>query len=312
MPDDVARMQRVIERIERLPTLPSIVAKLTRLLADSRTANVKEVTALLSEDQALTAKILRLANSAYYGFPGQVSTLQQAVILLGFTGVRDVALSASVIDLFGATGTQAAIADLFDVGRFWEHSIGCAAACRLLAAELGPGSPGGGAGDPEECFVTGLLHDIGKLIMVEHLQKEMLLVLRRAATRKETFVEAERPVELSHAGLGRYLIEAWNLPRAISEGVGFHHSVRPRRETAARAALVHFADLFTRARGVGYSGDPFVPPLEPEAERLLGLDRLDLRAFIARFDEEMLNASVFIDLVRRRGGVASGGGGPAP
>jgi len=303
MPDDIARMQRVIERIDRLPTLPSIVAKLTRLLADSRTANVKEVTTLLSEDQALTAKILRLANSAYYGFPGQISTLQQAVILLGFTGVRDVALSASVIDLFGATGKQAAIAELFDVGRFWEHSIGCAAACRLLAAELH-------AGDPEESFVTGLLHDIGKLIMVEYLPDEMLQVLRRARTRGETFFEAEKGVELSHAGLARYLIDAWNLPRSISEGVGFHHSIRPRRETAPRAALVQFADLFTRARAVGYSGDPFVPPLDPKAEEILGLERLDLGAFIARFDEEMLNASVFIDLVRSRERPAPGGGAP--
>lgn len=192
------------------------------------------------------------------------------------------------------------------MGAFWEHSLACAVACRLLAAELG-------AGDPEECFVTGLLHDIGKLIMVEYLPKEMLLVLRRARTQKETFVEAEKQADLSHAGLGRYLVEAWNLPRAISEGVGFHHSIRARRETAARAALAHFADLLARARGVGYSGDPFVPPLDPEAGKLLGLDRLDLRAFLARFDEEMLNASVFIDLVRQRGRTPPpGAGGRAP
>ena len=294
------KMRELIGRIKTLPTLPIVVARLTKMLADPETS-VKKVTQVLAEDQALTAKILKLANSAYYGFPGQIASVDHAVVMLGFGGVRDVALSASVINLFRSSPQEAEdLRQLFAPDRFWEHSIAAGVACRLLARLRK-------LADPEEAFVAGLLHDIGKLIMCEHLSGEFLDVLRDCHEHGRVFVAAEADRGLSHAALGRLLIEEWKLPERISEPVGFHHQLRPRRPTAALAAAVQFADIFARARGVGAAGDDFLPPLDPEAARLLGLEALDLGRFVREFDDGMLQASVFLDLVR---GSAAGPGGP--
>jgi putative nucleotidyltransferase with HDIG domain len=291
MPDSEAleRMRELIGSIRNLPTLPQVITELTKLLADPETS-VKRVTHLLAEDQALTAKLLKLANSAYYGFAGEVASVTQAVVMLGFGGVRDVALSASVIDLFkGEAGEGDELVQLFPVGQFWEHSIGVGVACREIARRLR-------LPNPEEVFVAGLLHDIGKLIMLEHTAADLLKVLRTCRDEDCTFVRAEAQHELNHAALGRLLVEQWKLPKRISEPVGFHHLIRPHRATARVAAVVQFADAFTRARGVGRSGDDYIPAVQPEAYELLGIEELDLSALIEVFDEEMLKAEVFLEI----------------
>jgi len=290
MVDDIARMEQVIARVEKLPTISAVVVRLTKLLESTRTS-AKQVTEVLSEDQALTAKILKLANSSYYGFAGQIATTQQAVVLLGFETLRNVALSASVIEVFRGTQEGREISRMFGCDRFWEHSIGAAVIARLVAAE-------GKLCDPEEAFVVGLLHDIGKLIMLEYLPEEFAAVLRSARSREIPFVEAELGAGVNHAGLGRFLIERWNLPRSISEGVGFHHSFRAKRPTAAFQAIAHFADFFVRARGVGDSGDGRIPPLSPEAWEALDLGTDRFKDLLAQFDAEMLKASVFIEMAR--------------
>ncbi len=291
MPDTEAleRMRELIGSIRNLPTLPQVISELTKLLADPETS-VKRVTQLLGEDQALTAKLLKLANSAYYGFAGQVASVTQAVIMLGFSGVRDVAISASVIDLFKDEGGEGdELRQLFPVAQFWEHSIGVGVACREIARRLQ-------LPDPEEVFVAGLLHDIGKLIMLEYTAEDLLRVLRTCCDEDGTFVEAEVRHELDHAALGRLLVEQWKLPKRISEPVGFHHRVRPHRATAQVTAVVQFADAFTRARGVGRSGDDYIPAIQPEVYGLLGVDKLNLPELIEVFDEEMLKAEVFLEL----------------
>ncbi|HOX08295.1 MAG TPA: HDOD domain-containing protein [Planctomycetota bacterium] len=283
------KMRKVIGGVASLPTLPVVIARLTKMLADPDTS-VRDVTRLLAEDQAMTAKILKLANSAYYGFPGQIASVDHAVVMLGFGGVRDVALSASVIELFRASPSQAAeLGQLFAPDRFWEHSIATGVTCRMLARQRK-------LADPEEAFVAGLLHDIGKLIMLEHMSPTFLEILRDCRDRGRPFVTAEAERDCSHAAMGRLLVEEWKLPERISEPVGFHHRLRPRRPTAGVTAAVQFADIFARARGVGWAGDDFLPQLEPEASRILGLDELDFPKFIEEFDAQMLQASIFMEL----------------
>jgi len=146
------RLLRLLGGIDALPTLPPVIAELTSLLGNPNTS-AAQITELVSEDQAMTAKILKLANSAYYGFPSEVATIKQAVVLLGFSSIRDVALSASVVDIFKASLKQQGGRGRFDLVRFWEHSIGVAVASRILAKRLD-------IAEAEELFVLGLVHDM--------------------------------------------------------------------------------------------------------------------------------------------------------
>ncbi len=279
-------MQDIIARVDELPTLTPVVRTLT-LLLDAPETGIQQVTDILSEDQAMTVKILRLANSAYYGFSGTVSTVGQAVVLLGFSTVRDIVVSSAIFDMFG--GGSKRMRELFDVRAFWVHSVGVAVACRLLAREYK-------ICDPEEAFASGLLHDIGKLVMLQYMRPEFLQILSTVNTRDILFLDAERELSLSHAGLGRYLVQAWNLPTEISDAVGFHHSIREHRPTVARTAIVQFADAFVRARGVGCGGDRRIAAIDATTWKVLELDINNIEDIIAMFDEEMLSATVVREL----------------
>ena len=150
------RIRRIAESIINLPTLPTIVSKMLQLVDNPKTS-AGALARLISTDQALTARILRLANSAYYGFPRRISTVNTAIVVLGFNAVKDMGLSLSVFDMF----RDPAPSGSFDIMRFWEHSMGCGIAARMMSRRYRPDLAGEG-------FVAGLLHDIGKAVLKQY------------------------------------------------------------------------------------------------------------------------------------------------
>jgi HD-like signal output (HDOD) protein len=148
---DPKRIRKIAESVIGLPTLPTVVSRLIELVDSPRTSAAL-LARLISADQALTAKVLKLANSAYYGFPREISTVNMAIVVLGFNAVKEMGLSISVFDVFKKTASS----PLFDVAQFWEHSVGCGVAARMLARNYRPAIAG-------EAFVAGLLHDVGKV-----------------------------------------------------------------------------------------------------------------------------------------------------
>ena len=159
---DPNRIKRITESIIGLPTLPTVVAKMIELVDNPRTS-ASSLARLIATDQALTARILKLANSAYYGFSREISTVNMAIVVLGFNTVKDMGLSLSVFDVFKTGKPNAS----FDLTRFWEHSIACGIAARMLARSYRSRYAG-------EAFVAGLLHDIGKVILNQYFQSEFL------------------------------------------------------------------------------------------------------------------------------------------
>ena len=151
------RLKRITQSIIGLPTLPTVITELISLIDNPKT-NARKVAQLISTDQALTAKILKLANSAFYGFPREIATVDLAVVVLGFETVKNLGLSVSVLERF--SGTDGGV-DEFDRQKFWEHSIACGVSARLLAGKLRYRMPG-------EAFAAGILHDIGRLILSQY------------------------------------------------------------------------------------------------------------------------------------------------
>ena len=246
--------QSLVESINDLPTLPEVVRRIGLMVEDPR-ISATEVGDLIAKDQALTAKILRLVNSPFFGFPRRISSISHAVVLLGFNVVKGLLLSTSVFEVMAREG----------MAGLWRHSLGCAVAAARLAKALS-------LPDPESVAGAGLLHDLGKVVIAVKLpghQTQIVEVVRRNDC---AVVEAEREVlGLDHCTVNRWLAEKWCLPVPLSEPMTFHHQPGLARGAARQTALVHVADVLVKAIGYGQSGDDLVPRIDPKAWQTLGL-----------------------------------------
>jgi HD-like signal output (HDOD) protein len=266
---DRMQAKKEVRRIKNLPTVPGIVAKISRIVENPETS-VAEVGRLIAQDQVLSAKVLRMANSAFFGMSRKISSISQALVILGFEVVKGLVLTSSVFDMI-----QKSMAGL------WEHSIGCAAASGVIAAHLG-------RDDAEEVLVAGLLHDLGKVVLALNLPAEMRLVQEKVEADDVCFYEAEAQVlDFDHAEIGQWLAEHWNLPESIAEPMRLHH--RPEKAVLKPewTAIVHMADIIVRAKGFGHAGDDMVPPVSARAWEILGLRKTDFLPILEKLDPKL-------------------------
>ena len=263
------RLKKITQSIIGLPTLPTVITQLMTLIDSPKTSG-RQVAQLISTDQALTAKILKLANSSFYGFPREISTVQHAVVILGFETVKSLGLSVSVLQRFSGPSDNTQ----FDRQGFWEHSIACGVSARLLAGKLRYRLPG-------EAFAAGILHDVGKLILSQYFPAEFALVIERMRSEDLYIGKAEELVlGLTHSEVGSWLAEKWNLPGELVEVISRHHGPFPDDEDAETGSklidltyIVHAADALCRHQRIGASGDARGPALHPHVARVFKKDR---------------------------------------
>jgi len=256
----------ILEALDQLPPLHQVAQKLIALMNDDRSC-ARDIDKLVRHDQALTARILKLANSSVYGKSRNIIQLTEAIILLGHTTITNMVLGISVGDVVAGSRHQEFAA------RAWEHSLDCAAVSRALADITG-------CVEPENAFVTGLLHDIGLLVQV-HAVPEVLAEI--VAAEPVDLLAAERQaMGLNHAQIGMKLLNKWRLPVHLCEAVRFHHAPDKRfLRTNPLVIIVALADQLTAIAGT----TPF--PRQNGAEIFRLLNTLGIEA--ARFDQ-MFNA----------------------
>ncbi len=282
----LARLERIIGSIDGLPTLPSVVARVNELV-DDPTASAGDINEIISHDLALSAKILKLVNSAFYGFTRKISSITHAVVILGFQTIRSIALSAFVFDAFDAQGLP------FGYRNFWVHSVGVGVAANVVGARQGlPLS--------EDAFMCGLLHDVGKLVLHQHMGTDFARVMARVQAQDVTLIEAEKEVlSTSHAEVGGLLMEHWKLPEKMVDVLRFHHEPEAASEEGRKlVAAAHVADILVRALLIGSGGDQKIPVVSPAAWDLLGLSEADLPEMMNEITSEMAKAGAFIELVQ--------------
>ncbi|MCL2029133.1 MAG: HDOD domain-containing protein [Deltaproteobacteria bacterium] len=261
-PSDRLSAKREVRRIKNLPTIPGVVAKISRMVENPETS-AAAIGRLITQDQVLSAKVLRMANSAFFGMSRKISSIPQALMILGFDVVKGLVLTSSVFDMI-----QKSMAGL------WEHSIGCASAAGAVAETLG-------RDDAEEVLVAGLLHDLGKVVLALNLPDDLQLIRDKTSSGRIFFHEAEAAVlNFHHGEIGQWLAEHWNLPDNLAEPMRLHH--HPERAVICPevTAIVHIANSIIRGWGYGYAGDTLVPPISPAAWELLGLKTADFRAIM--------------------------------
>lgn len=268
-------LEQAVDKIRDLPSLPSVVVQLIRTFGQAD-VGVGELAAQIAKDQALAAKTLRLANSSFYGLQSKVRTIDQAITVLGFDSVRSLVTAAGIVGQFGAADGP------FDFTGFWRHAVGTAVGAKSVARLCGC--------NQEYAFVSGLLHDIGRLVLVTRFPEQYAQVLAVQQEHDGELLLAERNVlGVDHALVGRTLARHWKFPELIQRAIGDHHA--PMRDDLGDIpSVVHVANVIVHALDLGGEPDEPVPPLAQDAFDSLRIDADGLRRVFAETEAEFENA----------------------
>ncbi|MFP4380276.1 MAG: HDOD domain-containing protein [Candidatus Sumerlaeia bacterium] len=259
-----------VKHIKTLPTLSGVVKKLCKVM-ESETVSTQEIAEIIGTDQVLTARVLKIVNSPFYGFPGRISTINHALVLLGLNVIKGIVLSAAVIDNMEKS-----------IGGLWEHSLGVATATNRIAQSIG-------LPEPEEISTAGLLHDLGKVILSSEMPAECEQVLREVEESGISFMEAEKKLleGITHPKIAGWLAADWNLPPRLKDPMVFHHHPGMSKLAPKPTAVVHLANILTRSLQFGDGGDPYIPKISPVALKTLDLRLADLAGYLDMIADEL-------------------------
>jgi len=275
---DHARVAVLMASVTELPTLPAIATRVSAVARDPD-STVRDMSAVISQDQALTANLLRVVNSAYFGFIRRISSVFEAINLLGYNEVVKMAFTVAVIRELDYDS-----ANQFDRSAFWTHAVCVANASQALAEQLR-------CAPRDDAFTAGLLHDMGKLILDQFFPDAFGEILRLINEKGLTSYEAEMDhLGTTHAQIGEWIARSWLLPEATIASIRHHHEPVEERcglpnSGDAIVDVVRFADLLCRAEGLGHSGDPARPVLPEAPLARLGLDPDSLDSLRERLAE---------------------------
>ena len=283
--------QTIIDRLDELPTLPSIVYELSRVINDPM-SSTSDVERIMANDQSLTIKVLKLANSAYYAIPGGVSSLQRAIGYIGYDTIHQLVLSASIMKALDAKTSEA-----FDLNSFWKHAIGVAMAAETTARFVGYKTP-------SDLFTCGLVHDMGKVATFIIAPDVFVHSVTYAQANGLSLHEAEEQLgSPKHTAIGRELALKWRLPSLIQASAAHHHQ----RETTLRSGLssemnnivdiVYLSNLLIHALQFGHSGHIKVLGVPKDVLERMRLTPEKLKELITKIRESIANADNFLKII---------------
>lgn len=268
--NDQKPLLKKISALKNLPTLPHILLKLIDACNQDK-GSLKEVSRIAEKDPSLTGKILRMVNSTYYGLPHKVGNMEQAVALVGTNAVKNIAICASVYEAFNQPKRDG----IFNLKLFWWHSLKCGVLARLIANKIDYSYP-------DEAFLSGLLHDIGKLVLWVNFPEPYENLLEVHKDRYDLFLAGEERLGASHNEVGAWLLRRWNLPSFMADSVRYHHELKERVSNALPLVqIVYAANALCRQ------------PIQSQEEgieitkEIFGFDASDVEQLLFRSEEEL-------------------------
>lgn len=260
--------RRVLKRVNDIPSLPQFVIETLKKLDDPK-SSAADVAAKLSRDEGLVIRVLRLANSAYYGLSRRISSVSEAISFLGFKTVKSIVLAASVYKFMDSSFTGYAL----DRGDLWKHSQSVASTARFLASQVK-------GVDPEEAYIAGMVHDIGKIVLNDYVRFGYSIIIRLVEEEQLAFTDAEKQVlGFDHAQVGGLVIEQWNLPEIYMYTTNHHHTPEALPEETQEYRLVvdviHVANVICVMLGSGIGADGLQYSLSDESLERLGITNLE-------------------------------------
>jgi HD-like signal output (HDOD) protein len=275
-----AKIAKAVQQVTQIAALPEVTAKIVQVVEDPRSA-AKDLQNIIKHDIALSAKILKVVNSAFYGLPRQVSSVDRAIILLGLSTVKNIAVATSVTKLF--SGHQ--VSTRFNAKDFWQHSLACGVFCKLIAQARG-------MENADEMFVAGLMHDLGMVVEKQVYPNELHEILDRVQNENLDLCQVEQEVlEADHQAFGTALAGKWKFPNLFQLATGYHHQpFKASEQYQEVAALTHLADVLAMKKQVGF----YLENIHFESEVLdkLNLNQERVGAIYEAFDEKFAVAEM--------------------
>ena len=276
--------QDLVRGTVKLVSLPEIFIKVNSMV-DDPTCSASDIGKFISQDPALTARLLKIANSPLYGFPSRIDTVSRSITVIGTRGLRDLILASSTIDAFSKMKSN-----FIDMDKFWSHSLYTGVLARLIATKCN-------ALHTEPFFVAGLLHDIGKLI-IQHKLPEMAreVHIREDDSDLARYELEDEVIGFNHARVGGELLRSWKLPVNIQDAVEFHHAPSMAKESPLGAAIIHLADSISKSEGHAVSSVKN-NRIDPMAWAITGLDEAAIEDML---DEAQKQFQISLELFLRK------------
>jgi putative nucleotidyltransferase with HDIG domain len=284
---DSAIIRKLIT-IKQLPTLPVMMTRILKCVENAN-SSASDVGDIVSNDPSISSKILRFANSAFYGRSSQVDTIQEAIVIIGFNTVKQLALATSMFESFSGVKSQRT----FDRLEFWKHSMGTAMATSMLFGKASKS-------ETDRIYTAGLLHDIGKLVMDIYFHKDYIAAVEKAACESLFISQAERYVFKSdHGEIGAWLAERWHFPDSLKVPMQFHHNVDEADIDHKRTTMmIHVADFVSRSAEVGLCNSQKPPVLEEELLSLVNLKSSDILKAIKKMKKKEDEIDAFLKAIK--------------
>lgn len=271
----------LVKGVSGLVTLPDVFIRINKLIADPN-SNMMDIARVVEQDPSFTVRLLRVANSSFYGFSSTIDTVSKAVSIIGTSQIRSLALATSVAKSFDGLPNT-----LVSMEHFWRHSLYCALAARALAKQARKC-------DPDAVFTAALLHDIGELVIFNRMPqqaKESLLLVLDSGDELPVYQAERQIMGFDHSQVGGELARQWKLPPMLEECIEFHHDISVAQRFPREAALVHIANILALMAEVRTLDSGDVSPIDPRAWEMIGLNADDvIQSTIETAQEEIAEA----------------------
>jgi len=265
--------QKIIDEVGDFPTLPTIYTSLLNVMADPR-SSVNDVARIVTQDIAASTKILKTVNSSVYSLATKIDTITQAIFHLGFNEVKNLVIGLSVMDMFSESSSL----PTFNILDLWKHSIGVGVIARIIGTEIG-------IKNVENYFLSGLIHDIGKLFFLERLNSEYSEVIRIVEDKSFIIEQAEKEVlGLTHCEAGELLAKKWGLPQSIINSIRYHSTGFIGNEANLQVATIHLANVIARVLEFGFGGDKFIPRVNSAIWNVMKIEEGLLSTLLSKFN----------------------------
>lgn len=264
--DETQVIKIALAKIGDIATLPEVTAKIIAVVDDPK-STARDLHLIIKNDPALSTKILKVVNSAFYGLPGQVSEIDRAIVLLGLSAVKNIAISASISRLF--SGER--ISDQFSARDIWKHSVGVACATRQFCCALGKKA------FAEEAFLAGLIHDLGLLVQRQAFPEQLTETIKLTSKGGRSYSQIEKDIiGADHQALGAALAAKWKFPRALQTVIGYHHKIdKLTEDTRLLPVIVYIADVLCCHERIGFYLTADGQPLDDTLLESVGLSEAE-------------------------------------